>query len=337
MKKGITIVDIAKKLHMSTSTVSKSLNDHPSISAMTKERVKKFAKEYNYIPNEAARHFKLSKSYTIAVIMPELLDQFYVLAINGIEEVLARHKYNVIVSQTHEDAEKELSIINSLLGSRVDGVIISVSKETKSTDKLKLLVDRGNPVILFSRSLPDNLFSRVSSDSESGALKAINFLKKRGHQRIAHIMGPKSMATSLLRLEAYKSALKENGIAFDKQLVREINFSVKSTENAIASLLKVKNPPTALFMFKNYISLDVINYLKKTNPDMINKIDIVGYGNLPLLKYLEYKPTASIDENPYEMGRQAAELILSEINKDSTTSSANISNIKVPCKLISKK
>lgn len=336
MKKGVTIVDIAKKLHMSVSTVSKALNNHPSISAITKERVKDLAKQWNYIPNEAARHFKQSRSQTIAIIMPELLDQFYVLAINGIEDVMAKNKYNVIVCQTHEDPDKELSIINNLIGSRVDGVIISVSKETKSTDKLKQLVATGIPVVLFSRSLPDKSFNIVSSDNEGGALKAISFLIKRGHKRIAHIMGPKSLAVSILRHEAYKSALISNGIVYDKELVREINFSAKSTEKAITSLFKLKDPPTAIFVFKNYVSLDVIDYLRKSNSQKVNTIEIAGYGNLPLLKYLEHRPIASIDENSYEMGKQAAEIILSEINTDNNNTSKIIQNIKVSCKLICK-
>lgn len=107
MKKGVTLKDLARKLNMSVSTVSKALGNNAAISDATRERVKKLALEWHYIPNEAARHFKQNKSFTLGLIIPNLLDQFYVLAINGVEEVAAKNKYNVIVSQTHESEEKE--------------------------------------------------------------------------------------------------------------------------------------------------------------------------------------------------------------------------------------
>ena len=115
MKKGVTIKDIAKKLNMSISTVSKALSNDINISAFTKERVQNLAKEWSYIPNEAARHFKLNKSFTIGLIIPDLLDQFYVLAINGVEKIAEKEKYNVIISQSHEDVGKEENILSALL------------------------------------------------------------------------------------------------------------------------------------------------------------------------------------------------------------------------------
>lgn len=149
MKKGITIKDIARKLNMSVSTVSKALNNNPSISTLTKERVKKLAEEWNYIPNEAARHFKLNKSFTIGVIMPDLLDQFYVLAINGVEEIANRKNYHVIISQTHEDHEKETGIVENMIRNRVDGVIIAISKNTRDLNMFKRLINTGIPVVFF--------------------------------------------------------------------------------------------------------------------------------------------------------------------------------------------
>ncbi len=107
MKKGVTLKDIAKRLNMSISTVSKALSKDTSISTLTKERVHKQAQEWNYIPNESARNFKLNKSFTVGLIIPNLLDEFYVLAINGVESIAEKEKYNVILSQTHEDVANE--------------------------------------------------------------------------------------------------------------------------------------------------------------------------------------------------------------------------------------
>ena len=118
---------MAKKLNMSVSTVSKSLNDDQAISAFTKERVKELANRWNYVANESARHFKLNKSFTIGLIIPDLQDHFFVEAINGIEEIAATENYNIILAQSHENTRKEESIVNVMIRSRVDGLIAAVT------------------------------------------------------------------------------------------------------------------------------------------------------------------------------------------------------------------
>ncbi|MEJ7827262.1 MAG: LacI family DNA-binding transcriptional regulator [Segetibacter sp.] len=115
---------------MSISTVSKSLNSDKSISSLTKVRVKKLAKEWDYIPNESARHFKLNKSFTIGLILPDLLDQFFVAPINGVEEIAEKENYNIILTQTHEDVVKEENVANVMIKNRVDGIIIAITKNT---------------------------------------------------------------------------------------------------------------------------------------------------------------------------------------------------------------
>ena len=128
MKKGITLKDIARKLNMSVSTVSKSLNNDSTISAITRERVKELADKWNYIANESARHFKLNKSFTIGLIIPDLQDHFFVKAINGIEKIAEAENYNIILTQSHENTCKEESIVNMMIRNRVDGLIAAVTK-----------------------------------------------------------------------------------------------------------------------------------------------------------------------------------------------------------------
>src|SRR6185437_1453681 len=142
-----TLKDIARKLNMSISTVSKALNNNVDISPLTKERVQKQASEWNYIPNDTARHFKLNKSFTIGLIIPDLLDRFYVLAINGIEEIAAKENYNIIITQSHEDITREENIASIMIRNRVDGVIVAITKNTvdmAALEKFKLV---GIPVM----------------------------------------------------------------------------------------------------------------------------------------------------------------------------------------------
>lgn len=334
MKKGVTLKDIAQKLNMSVSTVSKALSNDPAISELTRERVKKLSVEWNYVPNEAARHFKLNKTFTIGLIIPDLLDQFFVLAINGVEKIAAREKYNVIVSQSHEDVLHEEKIVDIMIRNRVDGVIVAITKNTKDMSSFKKLINIGIPVVFFSRYPQEPSFNYVSANNEDGAMKAMEFLVKKGHTRIAHIMGPETMQVCQIRLDGYKKGLKKNHIEFDPSLVRVVDFTPASTYKAMLQLMKIKRPPTAVFTFKNYFSLDAIDFLKINYPDKLNKIDFVGFGNLPLIQHLDHKPAASIEENSYTMGIEAAQLLFTNMTLQETEQKEISHHIKVPCKLV---
>ncbi len=334
MKKGITLKDMARKLNMSISTVSKSLSSDNSISASTKERVKELAKEWAYIPNESARHFKLNKSFTIGLILPDLQDQFFVTAINGVEEIAEKEKYNIILSQSHEDVIKEENIGNVMIKSRVDGLIVAVTKNTVDMTFFERFKSVGIPVIFIIREPKKHSFNCVSINNQEGAFKATNFLIKKGHHRIAHIMGPETLQISQLRLEGYKQALQKNNISISMELVKVVDFSKHETQKVMSDLMKLKVPPTAIFTFKNYITLDAIEFLKKRYPEKLNLIDFTDFGNLSLFDYLDHKPIASIEEDFYEVGKQAAILLFEMINKENQNQYEDLKNIEIPCKLI---
>jgi DNA-binding LacI/PurR family transcriptional regulator len=334
MKKGVTIKDIAQKLNISVSTVSKALHTDSSISTLTKERVEKLADEWDYVPNEAARHFKLNKTFTLGLIIPDLLDQFFVLAINGVEKIAAQEKYNIIVSQSHEDAVHEEKIVNTMIRNRVDGLIIAISKNTNDMCSFHKLINIGIPVVFFARPPKPNSYNYVTANNEDGAMKAMEFLFKKGHKRIAHIMGPESLSVSQLRFEGYKKSLQQHNIVFDPSLVKIVDLTPATTFKAMQQLMKMKDPPSAIFTFKNYISLDAINYLKKKDPAQLKKIDFVGFGNLPLIRHLDHKPAASIEENSYEMGEEAARLIFQHIHSEDLGKPVSIKKIQIPCRLV---
>ncbi len=334
MKKGVKIKDMAKRLNMSISTVSKALNNDASISTLTKERVHKLAQEWNYIPNESARHFKLNKSFTVGLIIPNLLDQFYVLAINGVEAVAEKENYNVILSQSHEDVGNEEKITNVMIRNRVDGVIVAITKNTVDMLLFEKLISIGIPVVCIAREPKGSSFNYVSSNNKEGAYNATDFLIKKEHRRIAHIMGPQSMKTSQVRFEGYIQALQKHKMPIKEELIKEVDFTEASTTMAMKELMKLAFPPTAIFTFKNYITLDAIEYLKRKYPDRLDKIDFVGFGNLPLLQYLDHKPLASIEESSYEMGEEAARLLFQEINETQEAENKATKHIQIPCKLV---
>lgn len=299
---------------MSVSTVSKALNNDPSISTLTKERVRQSAKDLNYVPNEAARNFKLNKSLTIGIIIPNLIDQFFILAINGVEAVAEKENYNVILAQSHEDVSKEEKITNLMIRNRVDGVIVTITKNTVDMLLFENLMAMGIPVVFIAREPASTAFSYVLSDNEEGSFKATDFLIERGHRRIAHIMAPQTMLTSQSRLQGYKNALQKNDLPIDNNLIKEVDFSTESSANAMKELMELSSPPTAIFVFKTYIIFDAIDFLRKNYSREADKMDFVGFGNLPLLKYLDHKPIASIEESSRYMGEEAARLLFKMIN-----------------------
>jgi LacI family transcriptional regulator len=334
MQKGITLKDIAKKLNMSISTVSKSLNSDNSISPLTKLRVTELANRWGYIPNETARNFKLKKSLTIGLILPDLHDQFFVTAINGIEEIAEQENYNIMINQTHEDVVKEENIANMMIKNRVDGIIVAVTKNTVDLAFLEKFKSVGIPVMCIVREPKNHRFNCVSIDNQEGAFKATNFLIERGHCRVAHLMGPETLQISRFRLEGYKKALLKNSLPFDPQLVASVDFSKHQTEAAMEYFMKLDSPPTAIFSFKNYVTLDAIRLLKKRYPEKLDNTDFTDFGILSLFDYIDHKPVASIQENFFEVGKQAAILLFKMINEETAHESIHTKNIEIPCELV---
>ena len=337
MEKGKTLKDIARKLNMSISTVSKALNNDISISALTKERVQQQAREWNYVPNESARNFKLNKSSALGLIIPDLLDPFYVRAINGIEEIASKENYNLILTQSHEDIVKEENVVNIMIRSRVDGVILAITKNTVDMSFLEKFKLVGIPVMCIVREPQNHSCNYVSLNNKHGAFQATRHLIKRGHTRIAHIMGPETLQISQVRFEGYKQAMEKYNLPLDNQLVKKVDFSRKDTEKAMSELMKLENPPTAIFTFKNDITLDAIGFLKRKYPTKLDFIDFTDFGILPLFDYLDHKPVASIEENFYEVGKQAAELLFQMIKEEDHSLSNSPQNIEIPCKLVIQK
>lgn len=324
----ITLKEIADNLKISVSTVSKALHDHPSIGLVTKEKVKKLAAELNYIPNETAIHFKQKKTFTLGVILPNLLDQFYSLAVNGIENFSISRDYNVLICQTHEHLAREKQLVSIMQRSRVDGLIISISKETTDLSHIIALEQSGIPVVFFVRKPANLVCHNVTSDVYKGATEAINLLISRGHKRIAYINGPPNWVASIERFLGYRDALVQNNIRYDPALVKVSDLSPESTRQAVRSLLAVPHPPTAMLAFKDYIVLDAIQYLK-TLPGKKPEFEFIGFGGLPLFEYLEHPPLASLVEQHHQIGERAAELALKLIENRTR----NPLEVALPCTL----
>lgn len=330
----VTLKFLAEKLKMSVSTVSKALNDYPTINEYTKKRVQEMAREFHFMPNKSAINLKERKSRIIGIILPNLLDHFFTRSIFGVEQFATEHGYNVIISQTHDELEKEIQSANMLLRSRVDGLIVAISKNTQDFSHLDQFENMGTPVVYYTRNPSFNLnCHKVLGNTFQGCYQATSFLIGRGHKKIAYLGGPKMINFTHDRFNGYINALKDNGVPFSAELVAYTDFDQANTIAAIKNLfVKKENMPTALVAFKEPILFDAIKYLKSVNHPDFGRIECIGFGNTPFIPYLDLPPIASVEENPELVGEHAIKLLLQLINHE--IGFRDYQKIMVDCKLV---
>jgi len=208
-KENITIKDIARELGISPSTVSRALKDHPDISQATRDAVNELADRWNYRPNPIALSLKSGSSKTIGVIIPDVVHYFFSTVISGIEDVLYKRDYNMILCQSNELMEQEVKNIRTLLSSRVDGIMASVTKTTLEFGHYRNIIDKNIPLVFFDRAVEDLDADSVVIDDETGAYKAVNHLLRMGKKRIIHLSGPPQLAIARNRRNGFLKAMKE--------------------------------------------------------------------------------------------------------------------------------
>ncbi|MBL0741199.1 LacI family DNA-binding transcriptional regulator [Chryseolinea lacunae] len=314
MKKAPTIKEIARMLNLSISTVSRALHNSEGISEGTTRRVKEVAHELGYEPNQTALFLKSGKTLTLGVILPHLSEAFFSEAISGIEDFASEHNYNVLMGQSHDDTEREKKIVEAMKNHRVDGILVSIAKNTKDFSHFDALQKYDIPVVFFDR-VPDRYEANtVTCKMEAGMLEAIEFLVKRGHTRIAFINGPKELLATRERLAGYDSALRSLHVEVKPEFVVHSDLSPEATCRAMQTLLTLKTGPSAVIAFNDYVALDAMQYARKMNIRINQDISFVSFANLPVWSYMENPPLASVEQFPYRQGQRATEMILEILN-----------------------
>jgi DNA-binding LacI/PurR family transcriptional regulator len=330
----VTLKFLAEKLKMSVSTVSKALNDYPTINEYTKKRVQEMARDLHFTPNKSAINLKERKSRIIGIILPNLLDHFFTRSIYGVEQFATARGYNVIIRQTHDELAKEIQAADMLLKSRVDGLIIAISKNTKDFAHLEQFENMGTPVVYYARNPSFNLnCHKVLGNTFQGSYEATKFLIKRKHLKIAYLGGPKMISFTHDRFNGYINALKDYQVPFSAELVAYTDFDKASTITAIKNLFSnPENMPTALVAFKEPILFDAIKYLRSVNHPNFPQMECIGFGNNAFITYLDAPPIASIEENPEAVGENAIKLLLQLIDQE--VELLNYQKIMVNCQLV---
>ena len=312
----ITIKTLAAKLGLSKGTVSKALKDSHEISADTKNKVLQAAHELNYIPNHFASGLKSRKSKTIAVIVPEIVDSFFSLAINGIETVTQKKGYHINVYITHDLVTKEKEIIKVLCDGRVDGVLISICREASSNAHIQELMDHGIPLVFFDRVADDIETGKVVTDDFDAGYIAAKHLIDQGCKKLCFLSVSESLSILQKRMAGFIRALQEKGVNDPEKKVYQISTEETKSLEAIKSLLS--NPderPDGIVVSVEILTIPLYNACKALNIRVPEELKIICFSNL-LYASLLSPSLSTITQPAFEIGQQAAGLICNSIEKD---------------------
>lgn len=307
----VTIKDIARTLGISPSTVSRALKNHPDISEETRVAVNELAVRLKYQPNAVALSLRQSRSYTIGVIIPEIVHYFFSSVISGIEDVAYDAGFTVIMCQSNEKYDREVANAKMLLAHRVDGVLVSVSKETTDYSHLTMLQDGKIPLVFFDRIVPGIAADQVVIDDEDAAYKATMHLIKKGRKRLAHFAGPENLLIGRDRKNGFLRALRESGLPADPELIIDAD-SFEKAHIAINRLLDAENLPDGIFTTNDLTAIGAIQALKKRGISIPGQVAIVGFSDGHFSGITEPALT-SVDQHGYEMGTIATRILLDRL------------------------
>jgi LacI family transcriptional regulator len=307
--------DIARELGVSLATVSRALADSPDISAETKERVWSAAETLNYVPNLMARSLRSRRTKVIGVVVQEVATEFGSQAIRGIHDELGRCGYQMLLSSGSSSPEQERLGLAMLLERSVDGLIVVDAQHHAAEGPPDELESARVPVVFVNRRLPSSATACfVGPDDVFGGYLATEHLIGHGHRRIAYIAGPAEWQASWDRLDGYRRALADYGLAFDEGLVRRGDWAIDSGYEATASLLDLPEPPTAIFVANDVMAAGAIDAARAQGLRLPDDLALVGFDAREMSRYL--RPALTTVTRPtYELGRTAASLLVERVMK----------------------
>jgi DNA-binding LacI/PurR family transcriptional regulator len=313
MSSPITIKDIAKALNISPSTVSRALKNHPDISRETKDAVNSLAAKLRYKPNAVALSLKNSRTNTIGVIVPEVVHFFFSSVISGIEDVAYDAGYNVMVCQSNEMYSREIINAQALDSNRVEGALVSISKETHDFSHLLYLEENGIPLVFFDRAPEELDVDKVIIDDRKAGYNATTHLIETGCRRIAHLAAPQTLGIGIQRLAGYKQALADHGIPYREDWVI-VADSFELAGDATRHLMHLPTPPDAIFAVNDMTAVGAMKTLQRMSIAIPQKVAIIGF-TAGFFSDITTPTLSSVDQHGYEMGVEAAKLLLQRIEK----------------------
>lgn len=333
----ITLQDIAYKLNISVSTVSKALKGYPDVSKKTKKAVVELAEKLNFTPNIVASNLRTQDTKTIGVIVPKLVHHFYSSVIDGIVNIAEKKGYMVILLQSNENYDLEQKQLNLLINHQVDGIILSLTSRTKKFDHIKQVQNRGIPLVMYDKVTDEINCSKVVIDDCKAAFDAVSYLLSKGHKKIAFFGGILLAQNFKERFRGYKKALEEFRISFDENLVYicDGNDEYRDGYNNAKKMIQdhTKNGIDAVFTATDLMAVGINKYFAKNQIKVPDEIALFGFSNWFLSSIMT--PTLSTVNQPgKEMGVSSVELILEAITLSKAKEHIPIKHVIIPTSLV---
>ena len=339
MIRRITLKEIANELNVSISTVSKSLKDSHEIGVETREKIKAFAKVHNYRPNNIALSLKNRKTKTIGVIIPEIVHHFFSIVINSIEKFSTENGYNVIIAVSNESFEKEVLNMETLANGHIDGIIMSIAKETlKKQDfhHIKETIDLGIPVVLFDRVISEVKCDKVIVNDKQAAKEATQVLIDDKRENILLLTSEDYVSVGNLRTEGYLEALKDNDIEPNSNLIIKVKdkkgsqLEMSYLEDELEKVIKSQKVDAILGVNEIYAG-SALKVLKKNNVSVPKEISIISFTDGVISRYSS-PSLSTISQHGEIMGERSAELLIDKLT--GKTSSSEFKTEIINCSLI---
>lgn len=330
----INIRELANELKLSVSTISKVFNNSYEISEQTRKRVLETAARLNYIPNAYASSLRRKKSKNIGVVIPEVADSFFSLAINGIESVAKENGYHVLIYLTHESFENEKNILKEFQGRRVDGVLISISRETSQSEHINDLISNGVPLVFFDRVCEDVQTAKITTDDLESSYLATEHLVKQGCDKIAFLSISNSLSISNKRLEGYLQAHAEHKIKVDKKNIVLCTNDAAENYTLIRKLLNSTRRPNGIVLSVEKLTTPVYRACESLKLKIPKDVKVICFSNLDTASILSPSLT-TITQPAYEMGKVAALILFKALQKQNLNLSRE--SLVIPSSLVVRK
>lgn len=321
-QKDVTIYDIAEKLNLSPTTVSRGLKDHPAISKKTKKRINDIAAELGYRFNTFASNLRSKRTNTIGVIIPRMNSSFMSAVLAGMEKVANEASYNLIISQSLESAEKEAVNVKTMFNNRVDGLMVSVAYDTVGVSQFEMLLEKGIPLLFFDRTLDHPQCTSIVIDNYKSGYLATQHLIEQGCKNIIHITGNLARNVYSDRQRGYESALKDAGIQADPSNTFINVLDEQAGIDCAQKILKMNPLPDGVFVDNDTCAVNCMAILMNNGIKIPEDIAFIGFNNDPISRVI--RPTLSTINYPgFEMGEIAAHKLITHLNGQQSINSTN--------------
>ncbi|MYL34088.1 catabolite control protein A [Pontibacillus yanchengensis] len=313
---NVTIYDVAREANVSMATVSRVVNGNPNVKPATRKKVLDAIERLGYRPNAVARGLASKKTTTVGVIIPDISSIFFAELARGIEDIATMYNYNIILSNSDQNKEKEIHLINSMLGKQVDGLVFMGGKITE--DHIREFQNASVPVVLAATVDETNTVPSVNINYEQAAYEATKTLFDHGNEHVAFVAGPIETNISDQKYSGYVKALKDSGKSYTDAYTIRGDYTYDSGIEALEQLMEMEEPPTGIFVASDEMALGVIHGAQDRGMKVPEDIEVFGFDNTRLATMV--RPTLSTVVQPmYDIGAVSMRLLTKYMNNEEVT------------------